>query len=177
MNFVQSIIELLKSFWPFAIVKEWESGEYYVLGKHWKTFTPGLLFVPPWFCEVYVVSVKPSPISTPRMDLTLKSGAQLSFTATAVMQVEHAANALNEIDDYRESTQEILGAVLADRLSRIAEDKLDAENRASLLRDLRDRVDAETSVFGVRARSVRFTTFVVNPKQIRLLQDGAVQAW
>lgn len=177
MNFVQSIIELLKSFWPFHKVQEWERGEYYVCGIHWKSVAKGVYPIVPWFCEIINVPVKPSVISTPRMDLTLKSGANISFAATAVVQVSDSSKAINEIDNYQESTQEVLAATLADRLVRVKEERLDAENRASLLRDLRDWVNDETSIFGVDTKSVRFTTFVQNAKQLRLLQDGATQAW
>lgn len=178
MNFVQSIIELLKSFWPFVTVQDWESGQYYVLGKWWKSFGSGrLLFIVPWFCEVYKVEIKPTVISTPRMDLTLKSGANISFAATAIVRVVNPKIALNEIDNYKESTQEVLSAVLADRLVRVVEHRLDADNRASLLRDLRGWVHEETSAFGVETESVRFTTFVQNAKQLRLLQDNGVAAW
>jgi regulator of protease activity HflC (stomatin/prohibitin superfamily) len=177
MNFVQSIIDLLKSFWPLEIVQEWERGEYYVLGRHWKSFGPGMLWVVPWFCRVINVQVKPSVISTPRMDLTLKSGGNITFAATSVVQVVNSSVALNEIDNYRESTQEVLSAVLSDRLVRVKEDRLESESRASLLRDLTKWVSEETSLFGVECKSVRFTTFVQGPRTFRLLTDSATPPW
>lgn len=177
MNFVQSIIELLKSFWPLVIVQEWERGEYYVCGIHWKSVAKGCYPIIPWFCSIVSVPIKPSILSTPRMDLTLKSGANISFAATATVRVFDSSKALNEIDNYQESTQEVLAATLADRLVRVKEERLDAENRAGLLRDLREWINAETSAFGVETQNVRFTTFVQNARQLRLLQDTGAAAW
>jgi hypothetical protein len=105
------------------------------------------------------------------MDLTLKSGANISFVAAAVIQVTDTRAAIVEIDDYKESTLEILSAVLADRIVRVKEDRLDAENRASLLRDLRGWVNDETSLFGVECKSVRFTTFVQGARTFRILAE------
>lgn len=173
MNFVQSLIELLKSFWPFAIIQQWERGEYFICGRRWRTVGPGLKAFVPWFMDVISVDTQPTPISTPRMDLTLKSGGNISFVATAVIQVTDSRAAIIEIDDYKESTHEILAAVLADRMVRVKEDRLDAENRASLLRDLRGWVNDETSLFGVECKSVRFTTFVQNARTYRILTETA----
>lgn len=173
MNFVQSIIELLKSFWPLAKVEAWERGEYFICGWWWRSVGPGIKVIIPWFSDVFTVPIQPTPIATPRMDITLRSGSNISFVAAAVIQVTDTRKAIVEIDDYKESTHEILAAVLADRLARVKEDRLDAENRAALLRDLRDWVNAETSAFGVECRSVRFTTFVQGSKTFRLLTDAA----
>jgi regulator of protease activity HflC (stomatin/prohibitin superfamily) len=177
MNFVQSLIELLKSFWPLAIIQSWERGEYYVCGHRWKTVGPGLKAFVPWFSEVISVDTQPTPISTPRMDLTLKSGGNISFVATAVIQVSNPELAIAAIDDYKQSTHEILAAVLADRLVRVKEDRLDAENRASLLRDLTKWVSEETLLFGVGCNSVRFTTFVQGARTYRILTETPPPQW
>jgi regulator of protease activity HflC (stomatin/prohibitin superfamily) len=177
VNFVQSIIELLKSFWPLVIVQAWERGEYYVCGKHWRSVGAGLKLIVPWFCEIYVVPIRSTPISTPRMDLTLRSGNNISFSSTAVVRVTDAKKAVNDIDDYKESTQEIIAATLADRHVRVKEERLDPENRAGLLRDLRGWVNEETGVFGVEAESVRFTTFVQGARTYRLLADQGAAPW
>jgi regulator of protease activity HflC (stomatin/prohibitin superfamily) len=171
VNFVQSLIELLKSFWPLVIVQAWERGEYFICGRRWRSVGPGLKGILPWFSDVITVSVQPVPITTGRMDLTLKSGANISFVAAAVIQVTDTRAAIVEIDDYKESTLEILSAVLADRIVRVKEDRLDAENRASLLRDLRGWVNDETSLFGVECKSVRFTTFVQGARTFRILAE------
>jgi len=175
-EFLQTLITILEYAWPFRPVEQWEKGVYYVLGRAKKVVGPGRWPVIPFFMDVIEVSIVPAPLRTPLLNVSLKDGRVCSFSAQAVVQVTDASAALNNVNDYQESTQELLGSIVADRLSRAEAGKVDPENRTELLRTLKQALERETLPFGVAIRAMRFTNFVIMPKAYRFLTDTALDA-
>lgn len=164
--------------WPFRIVEEWERAGYYVCGRWWKEMGPGLKVVVPWFCTVRTVATVDAIVGTGRQDITLADGRTLSFAATAKAKVVDVNLALNSVDDYHETMQELLASVLADKIAQVDADRLSPEKRGRLFSDLRRWVSEEAGVYGIEISNVRFTSFVLNPKTLRLLIDQQmVAAW
>jgi hypothetical protein len=101
----------------------------------------------------------------------------VTLQASATVRAVDVNLAVNTVDAYMETTQELLTAVLADRMSKVVATRLAPEGRSDLLRDLAKWVQAECD-FGVEVSKLRFTTFVMNPRPFRLLGDDAsVAPW
>lgn len=171
-DFLRLILDSIQFLWPFRIVQEWERGGFYVCGRWWREVGPGLYPIVPWFTAIREISVVPAIVSTGRQDITLADGMLLSFTASATVQVINLNLAVNSVDNYTETTQELVSAVLADKLARVSSDRLDPEKRSALMRSLRDAVAAEAATFGIEVSKIRFTTFITNTPTLRLLQDS-----
>lgn len=164
------ILNSIEYLWVFRIVHQWETGGYYVFGRFWKTVGPGCYPVFPFFVSLIELSVVPYMVVTPRMDITLHDGKNLTLWATAWGQVTDYNRAHNTVEDYTHTTHELVQAVIADRLAKMDSTKLEAENRSELLRNLTKWCNAETSEYGVEVSKVRFTTFVLNARTYRLIQ-------
>lgn len=178
MSWLEAVFEKLRELWPLFIVRQWERGAYYVVGRYWKMVGPGLYVVPPFFCELRTIATVPAIVGTPRLDVTLSDGTLASFAATATCRVVDVALALNTIDDYRETTQELLAGELADRMAKVAPERLKPEVRGRLLSDLQKALNAQTAKFGVEVSRVRFTTYVTGVRTYRLLSDtGTIAQW
>ena len=175
---VRLVIDCLQFCWPFRRVEEWEAGCYYVCGRYRKTVGRDVYPVVPWFIEIIEVSMVPAIIGTGRQDLTLRDGRTLSFNATAWVRVTDAAKATNGVDDYRETTQEMLTSVLADKLVSVDVDRLDTEKRGRLLADLQKWAAAEAEPFGIEISKVRFVSFILGARTYRVVTDQSVSlAW
>lgn len=169
-DFIRIILDSLEYLWPFRIVHQWEQGGYYVCGRFWKVVGPGCYPVFPFFVTMLGMSTVPYMVATPRMDVTLHDGKNLTLWATAWAQVKDFDLAHNTVDNYEHTTTELIQAIIADRLAKIDSTKLEAENRAELLRNLSGWCDKETKEYGVEITRVRFTTFVLNARTYRLIQ-------
>jgi regulator of protease activity HflC (stomatin/prohibitin superfamily) len=178
MSWLGTIFEKLRELWPFYIVDQWESGAYYVCGRYWRPLKPGLYPFVPFFTEIRTISTVPAIVGTPRLDITLRDGTLASVAATATCRVADVAKALNSIDDYRETTQELLAGELADRIAKAAPERLAPEARGRLLASLAKALNAQTSKFGVEVTRVRFTTYVTGIRTYRLISDtGTIAQW
>ena len=171
-DFLRLVLDSIQYLWPFRRVDLWEKALYIVAGKWQWVVGPGVWPILPWFIEVKVFSVVKGILETPRRDITLRDGTMLSFAASATVQIMDLKAAINTVDAYMETTQELISAVLAEKLAEVEASRVAPDKRGRLLADLRRWVQDEASVFGVEVSKLRFTTFVLNPRTYRLLGDA-----
>jgi len=171
-DFLQLLLSSISDIWPLRIVRQWERAGYYVCGRYWKEIGPGCYPVIPWFTTVHEISVVPGIVETPRQDITLQDGSLLSFSCSAWARVVDFNKAVNGVDEYLETTREIIEAVCADKLASVPAERLEPEKRGRLLADLRRWVQEEASEFGIEITKLRFTSFVSKVRVHRFLLDA-----
>ena len=177
-EFLRLIFESLHYLWPLRIVHQYERGGYYIFGKWWREIGPGLKVVVPFFTDIMCVITVPALVSTGREDITLTDGKTLSFSAMATLKVVDVRVALNEIDNYHESTRELIGSFLAEKLSEVDTARLAPDKRGVYINLLQRQLAKEAADFGIEVTKLRFTSFVLGVKTIRLLADtGHVSDW
>lgn len=168
---VRLVIEIVQLIWPFRIVHQWERAGYYVFGRWWKEVGPGCWPVVPWFFEVREISTAQAIVGTGRLDITLADERMLSFAASANVRVVDTNLAINSVDEYRQTAQELLCAVLADELAKVETERFAPNRRSRLLSSLETALNAEAKEFGIEFSKVRFKSFVVVSRVLRLLID------
>lgn len=177
-EFLRVFLDSIQFLWPLHRVQPWETGLYIVCGRWVWTVGPGIYGVVPWFCEVRAENAVLGLISTPRQDITLTDGKMLTFAATANVRIINLRKAYLDVERYHETAQENITAVLAEKLAEVDAARVTADKRGRLLADLKRWVNEETNVYGVQVEKLRFTTFVVNARTFRLLQEsGSPAAW
>lgn len=176
-EFLQTLVSILQFLWPFRTVEHWERGGLYWWGRYRGEKGPGIYPVIPFFMDIRAISTQPTPVSTPRLDITLKDGTLLTCIATAIMQVVDFDRAFNCLEEYKESAIELLTAIVADRLADFDINRLAPENRRKLLRSLRDSINIEASDYGLKVDRVRFITFIMKSRALRLVGDTAGSGW
>ncbi len=187
MNWVQSLVELLRSFWPFEEIPPWCRGVYYVWGRHWRhwparrelgwTVPCGIWFVPPFFTVLRVVSTAPGVTASPLQQITAKDGTPISFSAAMTWIIKDPVAALHNVEKVLETGQELLSAVCAEKLAEVDPRRLDGAERGRLIASMKKWVNGELGKFGCEAIDIRFTNFIVGDKgvhTVRLLQDRAL---
>jgi regulator of protease activity HflC (stomatin/prohibitin superfamily) len=178
-DFLRLVAEWIQYLWPFRRVRRYERALYTAWGGRWQwEVGPGIWPMVPWFTEVNEVAVSKGIVSTPRIDITLQDGRLLSCGASAIVRVANLDRAVNAVDSFMESGQELLHAVLADKLSDVDAERLEPKGRRRLVSDLRRWVNEQAEEFGLEFEQLRFTTWVINPRPYRVLSDGAnVAPW
>lgn len=186
-DFIRALIDIFHFFWPFVVVEQWERGGFYICGKwcsgpkgRWKNgMAPGLKMVIPWFLHIEPVGTTLALESPGRQDVTLKDGSQLSFTAMATLHVVDIYKALNEVEHYKDSVRELVGSYLADKLANMDPEKFEPGKRSATIRQLRAGLAEEAAEFGVEVTKLRFTSFVLKARTVRLImdQDRVASPW
>lgn len=168
--------EWIQFLWPLRRVRLFERALYTVCGR-WER-GPGVYPIIPWFCEVDAESVAEGLVQTPRIDLTLKDGTALSFALGATVRVKDLRRAVNKVDAYMESAQELLAAVAGEKIPEVDPDRLQPDKRGRLLSDLKRWTQAEADEYGIEILKLRFTSYVFRPRFYRVLTDaGSAAPW
>lgn len=177
-DFFRLIGEWLQFLWPLRKIRQWEQGLLYRNGRYVRTLSPGIYPILPWFHAILTDSVVPGIIQTPRIDITLLDTSMVTLQVSATVRVVDLSLAINTVEAYKETIQELITAVVAEKLAEVDAGRLAPEKRGRLLSDLRRWVGDASIVFGVEVPQLRFTTFVMNPRPYRLLQDSpTVVTW
>lgn len=166
------VFQSIEFLWPLHIVSPWERSVRSIVGRWTEELGPGIYLKIPWFIDFHDVTIVADPITTGRRDVTLKDGRVLVFEATAMAYVTDASKAVLAVHDHDRGTHAILAGVFAEKLSNVDPDRLLPEGRGRLNGSLKVWVDAELAEIGVATKWVRFTTFVLHPKTIRLLGEN-----
>ena len=178
-DLIRVLIELWTAVWPFRVVRPWQAGVWFVWGRCWKTVGSGVWPIVPFFMELRAVEIVPSIWSTPLQVVTLRDKRTLTYSAMVTVRVENPADALNMVDEWPESTLELVSGQLSETLAEVDPEGFDDpsyKKRANLMERIREAADAETRKFGVRVERVRFNNFAVGVRTFRLLMDRATTA-
>jgi regulator of protease activity HflC (stomatin/prohibitin superfamily) len=175
LNWVQTLIEVIKYIWPFRIVHQWERGVYYVFGRCVGTVPAFVWPIIPYFCDVKPTSVVPGIISTPLLTITTKDGkGTVTFSAAATVRVADPRKAWNNVDTVAETVREMLAAVTAHELSLVDPGRLDGDSRRRLITSMIGWLNSEMDFMGCEVSALRFTNFVVNMRAYRFMTDTAL---
>lgn len=175
---VRLVIDCIAYVWCIRLVQADERAGRFYCGHWWEEIGPGWYWNVPFFMEVKALSISKGIVTTPRLDIPLSDGNRLSFSASATCRVIDVKLALLAMDDYRETTQELLSAVIADKLMDVdAERVTNPEKRGRLFSDLKRWVQDEATEYGLEMTRVRFTSLVVDAPVMRLLNDNGGTQW
>lgn len=164
--------------WPFKVVHKWEKGVWYIWGRYVGTVGPGIYPYLPFFMDLRPVSVVKSSWGTTMQTITLRDNRTLTFSAMVTLKVEEPDKALNNVEEWPETTIETVSGLLAEELAAVEPDKFEPQGgkRRNLLKLLVDEANKETLEYGVRVLSIRFNNFAIGLRAYRLLMDRSTFA-
>lgn len=176
-DLLRVLIELFNAVWPFRVVHTGQKGAVYLCGRYQGWVGPGCYPFLPFFSDVIPVMVVPDLFGTPRLDVTLRDGSMLSYSAMVTLRVEDVGKALNEVVDWSESSIEKASGALSLGLADADPKRFDPARgkRDRLIEELRLSADARTSEFGVRVVEITFPNFAV-VRPYRLILDRSTFA-
>lgn len=166
------MLEFIELLWPFRRVQQWENAGFYIGGRFIGLLPPGIYPVIPWFFEIKPFNISQGLITTRKLDITLDDKTQLLFIAAADRRVIDGNVALNMIDDFKEQAQELLEATISDAMQTMAPDRLVSGSRKRLQTSLSLAVRKEAAKSGLWIDNVRFLSFVLQARTVRLIMDG-----
>jgi regulator of protease activity HflC (stomatin/prohibitin superfamily) len=185
-DFLKTLFDTVVYFWPFCLVHQWEAGIYLVNGvpvRPWKyvrlskgssgdglVCKPGLYLKLPWFTDMHCVGLAWDAVESGRIDLVARDNKTISCAVVAQMRVNDPVLAYTEYGNYDVDRVALLRAAVADTLATAESERFDPDRRGRLLgQSLLAAVQALGKRIGHEVDSVQVTTFVLQPKVLRLL--------
>jgi regulator of protease activity HflC (stomatin/prohibitin superfamily) len=141
------------SFASLRILKQYERGVAFFLGKYWGTKGPGLVFVPAGFTHLRRVSLRIVAMDVPPQDVITRDNVSIKVNAVLYMRVKNPMMAIIEIEDYLYATSQLAQTTLRSVLGEAELDELLAD-REKINAILQRIVEERTDSWGVEVSAV-----------------------
>jgi regulator of protease activity HflC (stomatin/prohibitin superfamily) len=144
---------VLYLFSSLRILKQYERGVTFLLGKFWATKGPGLVFVPAGVAKMRRISLRIVAMDIKPQDVITRDNVSIKVNAVLYMRVKNPEMAVIEIEDYLFATSQLAQTTLRSVLGQADLDELlaDREKINSILKEI---VDERTEPWGIEVSAV-----------------------
>lgn len=135
------------------ILKEYERGVIFRLGRLVQTKGPGVIFLIPIVDRMVKVSLRTIVMDVPTQDVITKDNVSLKVNAVVYFRVLQAEKAIVEVEDYLMATSQLSQTTLRSVLGQSQLDELLAE-RDKINQELQKIIDHQTEPWGIKVSNV-----------------------
>ncbi|MCL5028904.1 MAG: slipin family protein [Bacteroidetes bacterium] len=154
------------------ILREYERGVIFRLGRLINTKGPGIIFLIPIVDRMVKISLRTVVMDVPPQDIITKDNVSLKVNAVVYFRVVQAEKAVVEVADYLFATSQISQTTLRSILGQSQLDEILAE-RDKINRELQHIIDEQTEPWGVKVTAVEVKQVDLPPEMQRAI---AIQA-
>jgi regulator of protease activity HflC (stomatin/prohibitin superfamily) len=146
-------IAVIYSFLSLRVLRQYERGVAFFLGKFWGTKGPGLIFLPAGFASQKRVSLRIVALDIPPQDVITRDNVSVKVNAVLYMRVSDPAKAVLEIEDYLYATSQLAQTTLRSVLGEVELDEL-LSDREKINAVLKKIIDERTDLWGIEVSAV-----------------------
>ena len=164
------VILILSS--AIKILREYERGVVFRLGRLIGAKGPGLIFLIPLVDRMVRVSLRTIVMDVPPQDIITKDNVSLKVNAVVYFRVVQAEKAIVEVEDYLNATSQLSQTTLRSVLGQSQLDELLAE-RDKINRELQKIIDHQTEPWGIKVSNVEIKHVDLPPEMQRAMARQA----
>ena len=155
MSFMYTLVifGLLLLFSAVKILKEYERGVIFRLGRLSATKGPGLILIIPMVDKMVKVSLRTVTMDVPPQDVITKDNVSVKVNAVVYFRVMDAGKAIVDVQDYLYATSQLAQTTLRSVLGQFELDELLSE-RERINEDLQAILDKHTDPWGIKVSLV-----------------------
>lgn len=154
------------------ILKEYERGVVFMLGRFWKVKGPGLILIIPLVQQMVRVDLRTVVMDVPSQDVITRDNVSVRVNAVVYFRVVDPQKAIIQIEDYYEATSQLAQTTLRSVLGKHELDDLLAE-REKLNKDLQVILDTATDNWGIKVMNVEMKHVDLNETMVRAIAAQA----
>jgi len=164
------VIALLAS--AFRILREYERGVVFQLGRFWRVKGPGLILVIPGLQQMVRVDLRTLVLDVPTQDVISRDNVSVKVNAVVYYRVLDAEKAIIQVEDYHSATSQLAQTTLRAVLGKHDLDDMLAE-REQLNNDIQQVLDAQTDAWGIKVANVEIKHVDLDESMIRAIARQA----
>jgi regulator of protease activity HflC (stomatin/prohibitin superfamily) len=146
-------VAVFYSFVSLRVIRQYERGVAFFLGRFWGTKGPGLVFLPAGFAAQKRVSLRIVALDIPPQDVITRDNVSVKVNAVLYMRVTDPAKAVIEIEDYLYATSQLAQTTLRSVLGEVELDEL-LSDREKINAVLKKIIDERTDAWGIEVSAV-----------------------
>jgi len=146
-------VAVFYSFISLRVVRQYERGVSFFLGRFWGTKGPGLIFLPAGFASQKRVSLRIVALDIPPQDVITRDNVTVKVDAVVLFRVVDANRATTVVADFIRATSLLSMTTLRSVCGQAELDELLAE-REKINEKIQSTLDADTEPWGVKVAKV-----------------------
>jgi regulator of protease activity HflC (stomatin/prohibitin superfamily) len=156
----------------FKILREYERGVVFMLGRFWKVKGPGLILVWPVVQQMVRVDLRTVVLDVPTQDVISRDNVSVQVSAVIYFRVVDPEKAIIQIENRVDATSQLAQTTLRSVLGRHELDDMLAE-RDKLNADIQEILDKSTAAWGIKIANVEIKNVDLNESMIRAIAAQA----
>ena len=156
----------------FRILREYERGVVFLLGRFWRVKGPGLILIVPGVQQMVRVDLRIIVLDVPSQDVISRDNVSVKVNAVVYFRVVDPQKAIIQVADFLNATSQLAQTTLRSVLGKHALDEMLAE-RKRLNADIQQTLDSQTDAWGIKVSNVEIKQVDINETMIRAIARQA----
>jgi len=154
------------------ILREYERGVVFMLGRFWKVKGPGLIIIIPGIQQMVRVDLRTMVFDVPSQDVISRDNVSVKVNAVVYFRVIDPAKSILQVEDYMNATSQLAQTTLRAILGKHELDEMLAE-RETLNSDIQLALDAQTDAWGIKVSNVEIKHVDIDETMVRAIAKQA----
>ncbi len=159
-------------FSAIRILREYQRGVVFMLGRFWKVKGPGLIIIIPVIQQMVKVDLRTIVMDVPPQDVISRDNVSVKVNAVVYFRVIDPQRAIIQVEDFYSATSQLAQTTLRSVLGKHELDEMLAE-RDKLNADIQRLLDASTDAWGIKVSSVEIKHVDIDPTMVRAIARQA----
>ena len=154
------------------ILREYERGVVFMLGRFWKVKGPGIILVLPGVQQMVRVDLRLVVMDVPSQDVISRDNVSVKVNAVVYFRVVDSQKAIIHVENYLEATSQLAQTTLRSVLGKHELDDMLAE-RERLNVDIQQILDAQIDSWGIKVANVEIKHVDIDESMVRAIARQA----
>jgi regulator of protease activity HflC (stomatin/prohibitin superfamily) len=154
------------------ILREYERGVVFQLGRFWKVKGPGLVVVVPGLQQMVRIDLRTVVMDVPAQDIITRDNVSVKVNAVVYFRVVDPQRAVIQVENFMMATSQFAQTTLRAILGKHDLDELLAE-RERLNQDIQQVLDQQTDAWGIKVANVEIKHVDLNETMVRAIARQA----
>ncbi len=159
-------------FSSLRVLREYERGVIFQLGRFWKVKGPGLILLIPGIQQMVRVDLRTLVFDVPSQDVISRDNVSVKVNAVIYFRVMDPQKAIINVEDFFDATSQLAQTTLRSVLGQHELDEM-LSSRDKLNADIQDILDAQTDAWGIKVANVEIKHIDLDESMIRAIAKQA----
>ena len=166
------IVVLILVAYSLRVLREYERGVIFQLGRFWLVKGPGLIVLVPVVQQMVRVDLRTVVLDVPPQDVITRDNVTVKVNAVVYFRVIDPQKAIIQVVDFLNATSQLAQTTLRAVLGKHELDTLLAE-REKLNLDIQQALDTQTDAWGIKVSTVEIKDVDLNENMVRAIAQQA----
>lgn len=176
MGFISGVVPFLLILIILAlslrILREYERGVIFMLGRFWKVKGPGLIILIPFVQQMVRVDLRTRVLDVPPQDVISRDNVSVRVNAVIYYRVIDPERAVIAVEFFEAATSQLAQTTLRSVVGQHDLDEM-LQERDRLNSDIQRILDAQTDAWGIKVSNVELKHIDLNENMIRAIAKQA----